>query len=70
MKRHVSSLVFGTVGIGAGFALCFVYLVLPRAEALERGRTAEQAMTVFSKLSLTHDEHGAYLTLPGMVRRE
>jgi hypothetical protein len=29
MRDYLSSFVFGFLGIGAGFALCFVYLVLP-----------------------------------------
>ena len=70
MKRHISSLVFGTLGAAAGFALCFVYFVLPQADALQRGQEAQQAMKVFSKLSLHHDERGSYFTLPGMVRDE
>jgi hypothetical protein len=70
MKRHISSLVFGAVGVAAGFALCFLYFVLHQREAVERGQEAQQAMTVFSKLSLFHDERGAYIVLPGMVRHE
>ena len=70
MKRHISSLVFGTLGAAAGFALCFVYFVLPRADALQRGQEAQQAMTVFSKLSIHYGERGQYFTLPGMIRHE
>ena len=65
MKKHISSLVFGIVGICSGFALCFLYLVLPTREPLERGHAVEQAMKVFSHLSHHHDnERGSYFTLP------
>jgi hypothetical protein len=29
MKKHLSSLLFGCLGLCAGFTLCYVYLVLP-----------------------------------------
>jgi hypothetical protein len=70
MKKYISSVVFGTIGVGAGFALCFVYLVIPQREAAEKGQEAQQAMSVFSKLTFHHDERGQYITLPGMVRHE
>lgn len=38
MKKHVSSIVFGCVGLCAGFTFCFVYLVIP-----ERGSSEVQA---------------------------
>ena len=29
MKKHLSSLVFGCLGLCVGFTLCYLYLVLP-----------------------------------------
>ena len=29
MQKHLSSLLFGCLGLGVGFTLCYVYLVLP-----------------------------------------
>ena len=70
MKTYISALVFGSVGVCAGFALCFVFLVLPEREAGEKGRQAQQAMSVFSKLTFHYDERGQYITLPGMIAHE
>ena len=70
MKKYVSSVVFGTVGVCAGFALCFVYLVMPQRDAVDRGREAQQAMAPFSKIAFHHDERGQYITLPGMIQHE
>jgi hypothetical protein len=70
MKKYISSVIFGTLGVGAGFALCFVYLVIPQGETVDRGREPQQAMAQFSKLALHHDERGAYFTPAGMVRHE
>jgi len=33
MKRHLSTIVFGCHGLCAGFALCYLYLVIPEREA-------------------------------------
>jgi hypothetical protein len=70
MKKYISSVIFGALGVGAGFALCFVYLVIPQREAMDRSRGAQQAMARFSKLALQHDERGTYFTPPGMIRHE
>ena len=70
MKKYISSVVFGTVGVCAGFALCFVYLVMPQRDAVERGREAQQAMAPFSKVAFHHDERGQYITLPDMIRHD
>jgi hypothetical protein len=33
MKKHLSSLTFGCLGLCVGFTLCYVYLVLPQRVA-------------------------------------
>lgn len=33
MKKHLSSLLFGSLGLCVGFTLCYVYLVLPERTA-------------------------------------
>jgi hypothetical protein len=65
MRKYISAMVFGFVGACAGFTICFVYLVLPTREPLERGQEAQRAMLVFSHLSLSHDAQGkTYFTIP------
>ena len=33
MKKHLSSVMFGCIGLCVGFTLCYVYLVLPKRAA-------------------------------------
>ena len=33
MKKHLSTIVFGCLGVCAGFTLCYVYVVIPQREA-------------------------------------
>lgn len=32
MKKHLSSIIFGCLGLCAGFTLCYVYVVIPESE--------------------------------------
>jgi hypothetical protein len=65
MKRHVSSIVFGVTGVCVGFTVCFLQFVLPTREPLRKGTEAQQALKVYSKLSISYDkERGTYFTMP------
>ena len=33
MKKHISTIVFGCLGLCAGFTLCYVYVAIPQREA-------------------------------------
>lgn len=61
MKKHLSSFVFGSLGICAGFTLCFVYVALPLREAGD----ATPHPTSFSRLALHYGHDGTYFTIPG-----
>jgi len=43
MKTHLSTIVFACLGLFVGFALCFVYLVVPQREATRAALAARQS---------------------------
>ncbi|MBP9903832.1 MAG: hypothetical protein V9H26_08025 [Verrucomicrobiota bacterium] len=61
MKKHLSSFMFGTLGLCAGFTLCFVYIALP----LQNTVAATLHTTPLSGLVLHGGKDGTYFTLPG-----
>lgn len=46
MKKHLSSVVFGCLGLFVGFALCYALLVIPTTD-LARTRIAPPPLRVF-----------------------
>ena len=44
MKRHLSSLIFGSLGLCVGFTLCYLYIVLPERTA--KGTGAQKQFVV------------------------
>ena len=56
MKKHLSSFLFGCLGLGVGFTLCYVYLVLPAREAKQAASSQPQLVAYFSKDGQTRFE--------------
>jgi hypothetical protein len=61
MKKYISSIVFGCLGICLGFSLCYVRLVLP-----EQMAKLDAPKPLFPKLALRISPDGqTVLTVPG-----
>ena len=56
MKKHLSSFLFGFLGLGVGFTLCYVYLVLPARDARQTASNQPHVVAHFSKDGQTHFE--------------
>ena len=50
MKKHLSSFLFGCLGLGVGFTLCYVYLVLPERAPKASGQPQFVALQQGSQL--------------------
>ena len=48
MKKHLSSFLFGCLGVGVGFTLCYVHLVLPACDARRTASNQPQLVAHFS----------------------
>jgi hypothetical protein len=56
MKKHLSSFLFGCVGLGVGFTLSYVYLVLPARDAKQTTSNQPRVVAHFSKDGQTRFE--------------
>lgn len=56
MKKHLSSFLFGCLGLGVGFTLCYVYLVLPARDARQTASNQPHLVAHFSKDGQTRFE--------------
>ena len=48
MKKHLSSIVFGCLGLCAGFTICYVVLVIPTHEAKPTAFTSGPRMVFYA----------------------
>ena len=64
MKKHLSSFLVWCLGIGLGFSICYVYLVLPAREARQTASNPAHLVAHFSKDGHTRFEWRQPLVQP------
>jgi hypothetical protein len=62
MKKHLSALVFGALGLLTGFVLTYVFLVMPERNA--RNTPKQPQLVVLTSGSLVPQPHGKQPVLP------